>query len=1405
MAATHPKGHFLMNTVFATSAFLIAAATSQQSAAAAAFEVEILPILTQHCNTCHSTEKEKGDLDLERFTSAAEVKKHITVWEQVLEQLGNGEMPPKNKPPLAPEEKERLTEWVRATLDEVALASAGDPGPVVLRRLSNAEYTYTLRDLTGVESLDPAHEFPVDGAAGEGFTNAGAGLVMSPSLVTKYLDAAKEIANHTVLLADGIRFSASTSRSDWTSESLAAIRSFYSRFTLPGGGSSVNLQGIKFDTADGGVLPLEKYLTATLSERAALAAGTRTLEEAAASAGLNAKYLTTLWRALNAPSPSPFLDPIRAQWRAAAVGEAPALAAMIHTWQQALWHFAQVGHIGKKDGPTAWQMPVDPFAESREIRLKIPPSPENGVVRFYLSTTDAGDGNGHDAAIWQNARFTAPGRADIPLKDLGATLAGLEEHRAKLVAGTARCLAAAAGMVGSITPAVIASASAEHGVEPLILETWLRCLGLGAGEPAVDSLLTQKLESAGNYPFIQGWTGADALSVMANSSGESVNIPGTVKSHGIVVHPAPSRRAAIGWRSPVMASLRIEGAVRDAHLACGNGVTWALQLRRGSTRRQLANGIAETAEGVKFGPLENILLRPGDLVVLTVGPRDGSHVCDLTAVDLKLSDAEHSWDLSADVSPDIVAGNPHADSHGKAAVWHFFSESDTGPDLQAVMPPGSLLARWQDSSDPAEKASLAEALQNLLTNGPDGLGLALDSPDAVVHRQLTALNGSLLLPALQGTVRTAPPSAAAPDAWQWGADPAVAAFDPRPEFSNNLSVRAPSVVEVRISEEIARDYEFTTTATLDREAGAEGSVQMQALVAKPSGHTVLTAGAAHEQGGKTTWSDGALPVISDSPILVCEGSAARQRLHDAGEEFRHLFPAALCYTKIVPVDEVVTLTLYYREDTELRRLLLDDQQAAELDRLWAELHYISQDALKLVDAFEQLWQFATQDADPAAFTAMREPIQQKYGAFKQYQTATQPAHLEAVLKFAENAWRRPLPEKERGQLRALYAKLRSEEIPHEEAIQLTLARILVAPAFLYRGEQAPAGVAAAPVNDHELAARLSYFLWSSAPDAELATLAAAGTLHQPEVLTAQARRMVRDPKVRRLATEFGCQWLNVRDLESLDEKSERHFPAFVSLRADMQEETVRFFIDLFQEDRPVLSLLDSDYTFVNGPLAAFYGLNVAGTDWQRVGGLRAKGRGGILGFSSTLAKQSGASRTSPILRGNWLSEVVLGERLPRPPKGIPVLPEEPLAGLTERQLIERHSSDPICTKCHQRIDPFGFALEGFDAIGHLRSQDAAGLPINTATTLPDGTSISGLDGLRAYLIEKRGHDFLRQFSRKLLGYALGRPVQLSDRPLIEETATRLQSGGGTASAAIDSIILSPQFRQIRGRDVITRN
>ncbi|NDE96898.1 MAG: DUF1592 domain-containing protein, partial [Verrucomicrobia bacterium] len=995
------------------------------------------------------------------------------------------------------------------------------------------------------------------------------------------------------------------------------------------------------------------------------------------------------------------------------------------------------------------------------------------------------------------------------LRDVRDAVLAFQTQRELVAASVVKCLTAADEASALPDRSGVAGLAQKHGVDGGLLTAWLDYLGIGGGPVRVTSHMTKKAESANNYDFIKGWTGADALSVLANSSDNAVRIPGHMKPHSVGVHPSPKLRACIGWHSPVAANVRVEASVQPAHPECGNGIEWWLELRRGSTRQRLAAGTAQGAKEVKLGPFDQLVVQPGDLLSLIVGPRDGNHSCDMTSValDLKASDGK-SWNLARDVSPNILAGNPHADSLGNPGVWHFYSEPDKGGGTDSVIPAGSLLAKWRAATDAPEKSRLAGAVQKLLQSGV--AGLAKDAPDALLHRQLMALGGPLFKSPLGSSRREEAPinpqvsQSLLTSAATWGL--ATALFGKHPNGSAlptaNLCVRAPSLLEVRLPADLVEGCEFVATATLHHETGAESSVQMQALTTKPASATGLAAGAAKELGGKSTWSDGERPIGSDTPILVLDGSAARKRIEAALDQFRQLFPAALCYTKIVPVDEVVTLTLYYREDDQLRRLLLDDTQTAELERLWAELRFVSHEPLKTVEAFEQIWQFATQDADPSVFTPMREPIKQRALAFGAELVAAEPKQLEAVVNFAERAWRRPLKSAEREELNALYRKLRAQELPHDTAIRMTLARVFVAPGFLYKFEQPAPGKAQSPVSDTELATRLSYFLWSSAPDAELASLAATGKLCNPDVLAAQTRRMLRDPRVRRLAVEFGAQWLHTRDLDKLDEKSERHFPTFASVRGALNEEPIRFFTDLFQRDGSVLALLDADYTFVNATLAKHYGLTgMSGDDWRRVDGVRAQGRGGVLGFGATLAKQSGASRTSPILRGNWLSETLLGERLPRPPKGVPVLPEEAPAGLTERALIERHSSDPKCAGCHARIDPFGFALERYDAIGRLRAKDAAGLPIDSRTRTADGTELDGLDGLRTYLLTIRRDAFERQFCRKLLGFALGRSVQLSDQPLIDEMLKQLAANEHRVGAVVEMIVRSRQFRDIRGRDM----
>ncbi len=1367
----------------------------------AQFQTTQHPVLEKYCLSCHSAVENQGELDLEQFRSVASIRSNVVPWQRVIEMLQDGEMPPKDaKTKPTPAEISSLKNWVQAILHADSIANAGDPGPVVLRRLNNAEFTYTIQDLTGLK-LNPAREFPADSAAGEGFTNVGGALVISPALIQKYLDAAKEISSHAMLVPTGIQFSENTTQRDWTNEKLAAIQKFYARFSDNGGATAVNLQGIQFDTNNGGRLPLESYLRATLMERESLQSGTTTIAKIAKANSLNEKYLNSLWTALNDKAPSLVLDVIRTKWRAAKPDELADLVSTIAKWQQSLWRFATIGHIGKRDGPTAWQVPILPLSARHEIRTKLAKPPEGKNLSLFLVASDLSDGNEGDFAVWENPRFVAAGKPDLHLRDLRYAIKSLSANREKILSNAANSLAAAAEYGQSADKVPIAKLAEKFSVDETILAAWFQYLGIGAGERRIDSYMTTKMERAENYDFVKGWIGADALSVIANSSDQFVRIPGDMQPHSVGVHPSPKKRVAVGWKSPIAGSVTISSRVQRAHIGCGNGVTWLLEHSHQGSRRALASGAAINAEEQRFASAAEIAVQKGDLISLIVGPRNGEHSCDMTAIDISIRSSTYpslDWDLAKDVSPDILAGNPHPDRQGNSGVWHFYNEPDSA-DEKSIVPVGSLLEKWQLASIGIEKQKWADEIQSVLTRG---LGaIPLDSPDAMLYRQLTSLSGPLFS-AVRAELLANKPLIMDSVVSEFGVDPSLFGKHPngQPTSVSNIVVQAPSLIEVVVPADLVEGYEFVATGALHPETGAEGTVQLQVLFDRPSQLHGLAASGAAVKGAKATWSDGDRPVQYDSPIIVADGSASNKRLQSEFDAFRHLFPAALCYSKIVPVDEVVTLTLFYREDDLLKRLMLNDEQVAELDQLWDELHFVSQDALALVDAYEQLWQFATQDADPSAFTPMREGIMQRAEQFKSRMLETEPIQIQSMLDFAEQAWRRRLSQSEKQHLIELYQRLRSEELPHGTAIRMLLARVLVAPAFLFRGEEAAPGKTSTPVTNQELATRLSFFLWSTMPDRELQSVAASGTLHSPDVLRNQVQRMMSDERMRRMAVEFGCQWLHIRDFDQLDEKSEKHYPEFAGLKADMYEESIRFFENMFRNDGSILDLLSADHTYVNGRLAKFYGLENVEGDWQRVDGTRKLSRGGILSMAATMAKHSGASRTSPILRGNWVSEFLLGEKLPRPPKNVPVLPEDVPADLTERQLIERHSNDPACAKCHQRIDGFGYALEQYDTIGQFRTEDAQGHKIDTSSVLRDGTRIAGVEGLRQYLSTTRRKDFLETFCRRLVGYALGRSVQLSDKPLIEEMIQQLSEKDYRISVAMELIALSPQFRMIRGAE-----
>jgi hypothetical protein len=360
----------------------------------------------------------------------------------------------------------------------------------------------------------------------------------------------------------------------------------------------------------------------------------------------------------------------------------------------------------------------------------------------------------------------------------------------------------------------------------------------------------------------------------------------------------------------------------------------------------------------------------------------------------------------------------------------------------------------------------------------------------------------------------------------------------------------------------------------------------------------------------------------------------------------------------------------------------------------------------------------------------------------------------------------------------------------------------MSPKFCYR--LVPAAGAARPLDDFEMASRLSYFLWSSMPDAELLDRAAAGELKKPDVLAAQARRMLRDPKVRGLAVDFAGHWLDFRRFEEHNAVDRARFPVFTNeLRRAMFEEPVRYVTDLVQKNRSVLDLLHGKDTFVNAVLAKHYGMPAPPTgEWVHVADADRFGRGGILNMAVFATKNSPGLRTSPVKRGYWVVAKVLGERIPPPPPSVPELPadEAKLGELSLPQLLAKHRDNRACAGCHDRFDSVGLAFEGFDPVGERRAVDLAGKPVQAAARFPDGIDRTGVAGLRDYLREKRQDDFLDNLSRKLLAYALGRSLQLSDRKLIDEMKKKLAANDYVFASLVESIVTSRQFLTRRGRD-----
>ncbi len=407
-----------------------------------------------------------------------------------------------------------------------------------------------------------------------------------------------------------------------------------------------------------------------------------------------------------------------------------------------------------------------------------------------------------------------------------------------------------------------------------------------------------------------------------------------------------------------------------------------------------------------------------------------------------------------------------------------------------------------------------------------------------------------------------------------------------------------------------------------------------------------------------------------------------------------------------------------------------------------------------------------------------------------------------VSTLARRAYRRPVHKADVASLLRFVGMAKREGQNVEQGIQLAIQAMLVSPHFLFRIERDPESGAVHPVSDLDLASRLSYFLWSSMPDEELLNLAEQGKLRSPGVLDAQVKRMLADERSAALAENFAGQWLEIRNLDSANPDPQK-FPDWgPELRDAMKMETRLFFEALLRQNRPMAEFLDAQYTFLNDRLARHYGVEgVKGPEFRRVS-LATEQRGGILGHASILTVSSYPTRTSPVIRGKYVLQNILGTPPPEPPPDVPALDEEAVGSAGSlRQQLEKHRSNAICASCHDRMDALGFGLENYDAIGKWRDQDGK-FPVDSSGTLPGGKSFASPAELRALLKEDLP-DFARCVTEKMLTYALGRGLERYDRKTVSDITRKLATDGYPFQGLIYEIVRSLPFQMRRGEAAST--
>lgn len=406
---------------------------------------------------------------------------------------------------------------------------------------------------------------------------------------------------------------------------------------------------------------------------------------------------------------------------------------------------------------------------------------------------------------------------------------------------------------------------------------------------------------------------------------------------------------------------------------------------------------------------------------------------------------------------------------------------------------------------------------------------------------------------------------------------------------------------------------------------------------------------------------------------------------------------------------------------------------------------------------------------------------------------------QVLATLIRRAYRRPVAEADLRKPMELYREARAQG-GFEAGIEMALSAVLVNPRFLFRIEADPPGVASGSayrIPDVQLASRLSFFLWGSIPDDELLDLAERGELGRPEVLLSQARRMLADPRSRNLVSNFADQWLHLRNLESITPDL-RLFPDFDdNLRQAFRRETEMLLEEVVREDRSVLELLTSDHAYLNERLAKHYGIpHIYGSRFRRVELGEGRVRGGLLRQGSILTVTSYATRTSPVIRGKWVLENLLGTPPPPPPANVPALKDNTVSSsLSVRERLARHRADVVCAGCHRLMDPVGFALENFDAVGRWRGAEE-GRPVDASGGLPDGSRFEGIDGLEKALLN-RPELFVSTLTEKLLTFALGRGVGYDDAPAVRKIVREARARNFCFSSLIEGIAASTPFQMRR--------